>query len=99
MFLNIIPATIDTLPADIRHYNTLETFPVISYQMKSRDGQKTKAKLFPPADPGRNYGLHGLGLVNTLSLPVATDELAITIDPRQFVRCIRYHPCELQGDL
>ena len=57
--------------------------------MYSRYGQKTKAKLFSPADPGRKYGLHGLGVVNTMSLPVATDKLAITIDPRQFVRCIR----------
>ena len=94
-----MPGTIDTLPADIRHYNSLETFPVISYQMNSRDGKKTEAELFPLADPGRKYGLHCLGLVNTLSLPVATDEPAITIDPGQLLKCIRYCPRELQGGL
>ena len=36
--------------------------------MKNRDGRDTKAKLFPPADPGRKYGLHSLGLINTLSI-------------------------------
>ena len=99
VFLNIMPWTVDALPADIRHYNSLETFPVISYQMNSRDGKKTEAELFPPAEPGRKYGLHCLGLVNTLSLPVATDELAITIDPGQLLKCIRYCPRELQGSL
>ena len=99
VFLNIMPGTVDALPADIRHYNSLETFPVISYQMNSRDGKKTEAELFPPADPGRKYGLHCLGLVNTLSLPVATDKLAITIDPGQLLKCIRYCPPELQGGL
>ena len=94
-----MPGTVDALPADIRHYNSLETFPVISYQMNSRDGKKTEAELFPPAEPGRKYGLHCLGFVNTLSLPVATDELAITIDPGQLLKCIRYCPPELQGGL
>ena len=61
VFLNITPGTIDTLPADIQHWNTMETFPVLSYPMNSIDGQKTKAELFPPADPGRKFGLHGLG--------------------------------------
>ena len=90
VFLSIIPGTIDTLPNDIRHYNALETFPVLSYPMINKDGQKTRAELFPPAEPGKKFGLHGLGVVNTMALPVATDDLAITIDPRQFVTCIRY---------
>ena len=67
--------------------------------MNRRDGQKTKAELFPPAEPGKKFGLHGLGVVNTMALQVATDELAITIDPRQFVTCIRYHSGKLQGGL
>ena len=92
VFLSIIPGTIDTLPAGIRHYNTLETFPVLSYPMINKDGQKTRAKLFPPAEPGKKLGLHGLGVVNTMVLPLATDDLAITIDPCQFVTCIRYRP-------
>ena len=72
---------------------------MLSYPMNSMDGQKMKAKLLPPADPARKYGLHGLGLVNTLALPVATDDLAITIEPHQLVRCIRYYQCKLQGEL
>ena len=64
-----MPGTIDALPAEILHYNTMETFPVLSYPMNNMDGLKTKAKLLPPADPGRKYGLHGLGLVNTRLLP------------------------------
>ena len=64
-----------------RHYNTMETFPVLSYPINNMDGLKTKAE----------YGLHSLGLVNTLAIPVATDNLAITIDPRQLIRCIRYY--------
>ena len=90
--LSIIPWTIDTLPNDIRHYNALETFPVLSYPMINRDGQKMRAELFPPAEPGKKSGLHGLGVVNTMALPVATDNLDITINSRQFVTCIRYRP-------
>ena len=54
VFLNIMPGTVDALPADIRHYNPLETFPVISYQMNSRDGKKTEARLFPPLTRGES---------------------------------------------
>ena len=90
VWLNIMPGTVNTLPVDIMIYHSLESFPVISYPMKNRDGKDTKAKLFPPADPGRNYGLHSLGLINTLSMRVPTDGPAITIDPSQLVRCTRY---------
>ena len=58
--------------------------------MYNRDGEKTQAELFPPAEPGKKYGLHGLGLVNTLAMPLATDDLMITVDPRQFITSIRY---------
>ena len=61
MFLNIAPGTIDAPPAEIRAYNTMETFPVLSYPMTNMDGMKTKAELFPPADPAKKYGLHSLG--------------------------------------
>ena len=90
VWLNIMPGTVDTLPADIRHYNSLESFPVILYPMKNRDGKHTKAPLFPPADPGRKYGLHSLGLINTLSMRVPTDGPEIAVDPGQLVRCTRY---------
>ena len=49
VFLSIIPGTIDTLPNNIRHFNTLETFPVLSYPMYNRDGECTQAELSPPA--------------------------------------------------
>ena len=89
VFLNIVPGTLNALPAEILHYNTIETFPVLSYPMTNMDGMKTKAELFPPADPAKKNYLHSLGLVNTLAIPVAKDDLAIMIDPRQLVRCIR----------
>ena len=88
VWLNIMPGTVNTLPVDIMIYHSLESFPVISYPMKNRDGKDTKAKLFPPADPGRKYGLHSLGLINTLSTHVPTDSPAIAVG--QLVRCTRY---------
>ena len=91
VWLNIMPRTVATLPVDISVYHSLESFPVISYAMKNRDGKDTKAKLFPPADPGRKYGLHTLGLINTLSMRVPTDGPTIDIDPGQLVRCTRYY--------
>ena len=60
-FRNIVSGTIDA-------YNTLETFPVLSYPMNSMDGTKTKAELFPLADPAKKFGLHSLGLVNSLAI-------------------------------
>ena len=59
--------------------------------MNNMDGLKTKAELFPLADPANKYGLHTLRMVNTLAIPVVTDDLAITIDPRQLIMCIRYY--------
>ena len=91
VFLNIVPGTIDSLPAEIRSFNGLETFPVLIYIMNSMDGTKTKAELFPTADPAKKFGLHSLKLVNSLAIPVVTDNLAITVDPSHLVRCIRYY--------
>ena len=90
VFLSIIPGTIDTLPNNIRHFNTLETFPVLLYPMYDMDGERTQAELFPPAEPGEKYGLHTLGVVNSLVMPLATDDLVLTIDPCQFITSIRY---------
>ena len=91
VWLNIMPGTVATLPVDISIYHSLESFPVINYPMKNRDGKDTKAKLFPPADSGRKYGLHSLGLINTLSMRVPTDGPTINIDPSQLFRCTRYN--------
>ena len=91
VWLNIMPGTVANLPVDISIYHSLESFPVISYSMMNRDGKDTKAKLFPPADPGRKYGLHSLGLINTLFMRVQTDGPTIDIDPNQLVRCTRYN--------
>ena len=40
--------------------------------------------------PGEKYGLHTLGVVNSLVMPLATDDLVLTIDPCQFITSIRY---------
>ena len=80
---------IDALPAEIRSFNGLETFPVLSYPMNSNDRTKTNAELYPPADPAKRFGLYSLGLVNSLAIPIATDQLAITVDPSQLIRLVR----------
>ena len=90
VWLNIMPGSVGTLPADIGCYHSLESFPVVSYVMKNRDGKDTKAKLFPMADPGKKHGLHTLGLINTLAMSVPADGPTIDIDPGQLVRCTRY---------
>ena len=90
VWLNIMPGTVGALPADISVYHSLESFPVISYVMKNRDGKDTKARLFPPADPGKKYGLHALGLINTLAMSVPADGPTIDINPGQLVICTRY---------
>ena len=91
MFLNIVPGTLDALLAEIRSFNGLETFPVISYPMNNMDGTKTKAELYPLADLAKKFGLYSPGLVNSLAIPIATDNLASPIDPSQLVRRIRYY--------
>ena len=90
VFLNFLPGTVNTLPVDIMVFHSLESFPVVSYPMRNRDGKETKAELFPPADPGRKYGLYTLGLINTLSVRVPTEGPPIEVDPSQLVRCTRY---------
>ena len=90
VWLNIMPGTVATLPVDISVYHSLESFQVVSYAKKNRDGRGANANLFPPADPRRKYGLHSLGLINTLSMRVPTDRPTIDIDPSQLIRCTRY---------
>ena len=85
-----MPGTVGTLPADISCYPSLEYFPVVSNVMKNRDGKDTKARLFPPAGPGKKFGLHTLGLINTLAMSVPAEGPAIVINPGQLVRCTRY---------
>ena len=58
--------------------------------MRNRDGKETKAKLFPPADPGQKYGLYTLGLINTLLVRLPSEGPPIDVDPSQGVSCTRY---------
>ena len=97
VFLSIIPGTIDALPNDIRHFNNLESFPVLSYPMYDRDGDRTQAELFPPAEPERKYGLYGLGVINSLAMPLVTDNLVLAVDPRQYITAIRYLMLQTTG--
>ena len=91
VFLNLIPGTPATLPAEIMQYNGLESFPVVSFPLKSRDNREFRPEIFPPADPGLKCGVYSLGLLNTLAIPAGPpgDEQEVKIDPRQLVRCTR----------
>ena len=90
VFLNFLPGTPNTLSVDIMVFHSLESFPVVSFPMRNRDGKETKAELFPPADPGQKYGLYTLGLINTLSVRVPSEGPPINVNPSQLVRCTRY---------
>ena len=59
--------------------------------MRNQDGTETHARLFPPADPGRKYGLATLGLVNTLAMTAAAEDPPVTVDPGNLIRCTRYN--------
>ena len=66
-----------------------ESFPALSYEMYDRDGISKYIGLFPPAEPGKKYGTYVLGVINTIALPLASEGLAMTMDPRQYITCIR----------
>ena len=92
IFLNVIPGTTATLPPEVMCYNGQESFPVVSYALKDRANRESTADIFPPADPVARYGVHTLGLVNSLAVPVdETDGEGpeVTVDPGQLVRCTR----------
>ena len=90
VWLNLMPGTVGTLSTDINMYHNLKSFPVVSYVMRNQDGKDTHARLFPPAEPGRKYGLGTLGLCNTLAIAALADAPPIAVDPGQLVRCTRY---------
>ena len=87
----MMPGTVGNLPASINMFSNLESFPVLSYPMKSQDGTETHARLYPPADPGKRYGLATLGLVNSLAVAAAPETPTVVVDPGNLVRCTRYH--------
>ena len=90
VFLSLIPGTVDDLPPGIQHFNDRESFPTLLYPMYDSDGDSKHARLSPPADPGRKFGTYVLGVINTIALPLATDGLVLTVDPRQYINSIRY---------
>ena len=96
VWLNLMPGTVGNLPASINMYSNLESFPVLSYPMKSQDGSETHARLYPPADPAKKFGLASLGLINSLAVPVTPETPPVVVDPGNLVRCTRYH-WKLQG--
>ena len=96
VWLNLMPGTVGNLPASVNMYSNLESFPVLSYTMKSQDGTETHARLYPPADPARKYGIASLGIINSLAVPVTPEAHPVTVDPGNLVRCTRYH-WKLQG--
>ena len=90
MWLYLVPGTVGNLPASINMFSNLESFPVLSYLMKSQDGTETHARLFPPADPVKRYGLATLGLINSLAVAAAPENPPVVVDPGNLVRCTRY---------
>ena len=96
IWLNLMPGTVGNLPASINMYSNLESFPVLSYPMKSQDGTETHARLYPPADPAKKFGLASLGIINSLAVPVTPETPPVVVDPGNLVRCTRYH-WKLQG--
>ena len=92
IFLNMIPGTSATLPPEVIAYNGQESFPVVSYALKDKENKESTAEIFPPADPVARYGVHSLGLVNSLAIPVDETDgegTEVKIDPGQLVRCTR----------
>jgi hypothetical protein len=96
VWLNLMPGTVGSLPASINMFSNLESFPVLSYPMKSQDGSETHARLYPPADPAKKFGLASLGLINSLAVPATPETPPVVVDPGNLVRCTRYH-WKLQG--
>ena len=90
VWLNLMPGTVGNLPASINMFSNLESFPVLSYPMKSQDGSETHARLYPPADPAKKYGLASLGLINSLAVPATPESPPVVVDPGNLVRCTRY---------
>ena len=90
VFLSILPGSLDDLPENIRHMKDRESFPTLSYEMYNKEGISKYIGLFPPAEPGKKYGTYVLGVINTIALPaIIAEGLAMTIDPRQYITCIR----------
>ena len=90
VWLNLMPGTVGNLPASINMFSHLESFPVVSYPMRNQDGTETHARLFPPADPVKRYGLATLGLINSLAMAAAPEDPPVVVDPGNLVRCTRY---------
>ena len=90
VWLNIMPCSIGLLPPAINMWTMLESFPVVSYPMKGHDGKEIHARLFPLADPERNYGVSTIGLVNALAVGAIVAAPPVTVDPAQLVRSVRY---------
>ena len=89
VFLSVLPGNSDNLPGAIRHMVDRESFPTLSYKLWDKEGVLKYIGLFPLADPGKKFGTYVLGVINTITLPMATEGLAMTIDPRQNITCIR----------
>ena len=96
VWLNLMPGTVGNLPASVNMYSNLESFPVLSYPMKSQDGTETHARLYPPAEQAKKYGIASLGIINSMAVPVTPEAHPVTVDPGNLVRCTRYH-WKLQG--
>ena len=90
VFLSILPGSLNDLPDSVRHMKDRESFPTLSYEMYDKEGTSKYIGLFPPAEPGKKYGTYVLGVINTIALPaVIAEGLAMTIDPKQYITCIR----------
>ena len=51
--------------------------------------QQKYAKLFPSADPLKSFGVFSVGMINSIAIPTTTEELAPTVDSKQYINAVR----------
>ena len=90
VFLSILPGALTELSNRLGGLTERQSFLTLSYDVQHPTLDRNKgARISPPADPGRNYATYSLGLINTIAMPTATDDMAPIIDPKQCMTSIK----------
>ena len=89
VFLSMLPGSIQDLELKLKALANRESFPNVSYTLQHPTLQEKYAKLFPPADLLRHFGIYPLGVVNSILMNVATEGIQPKVDPEQYVDSIR----------
>ena len=90
VFLSVLPGTLDDLSPRLKAMADRDSFPTLSYELWDPEGDNKFAMLYPPAGEGKKFGVYVLGVINTLALPLATEALVISVDPKQYLTAVRY---------